>query len=74
MTNQAQDVVNLVSLIIGVMNLEENLTQGDKQDIMKQFDNNAQLLLNSIDSHLQEQDRQIKELKLQVEEIISLLK
>lgn len=74
MTNQAQDVINLVSLIIGVMNLEENLTQGDKQDIMKQFDNKAQLLLNSIDSHLQEQDRQIKELKLQVEEIISLLK
>ena len=74
MTNQAQDVINLVSLIIGVMNLEENLTQGDKQDIMKQFDNKAQLLLNSIDSHLQEQDRQIKELKLQVEEIIFLLK
>ena len=60
MTNQAQDVINLVSLIIGVMNLEENLTQGDKQDIMKQFDNKAQLLLNSIDSHLQEQDRQLK--------------
>ena len=42
------DVVNLLSLLIGIMNLEENLTQSDKQD-----------LLGEIHAHLEKQDTKL---------------
>ena len=29
------DLINIASFCIGLMNLDENLTQGDKQDLMQ---------------------------------------
>lgn len=53
------DTINLISFMIGVMNLNENLTQGDKQDLLKTFSQEAERLLNEIHHHLQEQDEKI---------------
>ena len=53
------DTINLISFMIGVMNLNENLTQGDKQDLLKIFSQEAERLLNEIHHHLQEQDEKI---------------
>lgn len=53
------DMVNLLSFLIGTMNLEENLTQGDKQDLMKEFSEKADYLLKEINQHLQKQDEKI---------------
>jgi len=50
------DILNIMSFIIGTMNLNENLTQGDKQDLLQEFSSKADLLLKEIHSHLQMQD------------------
>lgn len=49
------DIISLTSFLIGIMNLEENLTQGDLQD-------KTQLILDEIHGHLQEQDDKIDEI------------
>ena len=50
------DTISLISFMIGLMNFNENLTQGDKQDLLETFSQKADDLLNEIHSHLQEQD------------------
>lgn len=47
------DVLNLMSFVIGLMNLNENLTQGDKQDIMKNLSEKSDTILKEIHSHLE---------------------
>jgi hypothetical protein len=42
-----------------MMNLNENLTQGDKQDLLQTFSTKADELLKEIHSHLKEQDDKI---------------
>ena len=59
---QFLDLLNIMSFIIGVMNYNENLTQGDKQDLMSALDEKTENLLNEIHEHLEKQDGQIKEI------------
>lgn len=65
------DIMNIMSFIIGLMNLNENLTQGDKQELMSELSNKADLLLNEIHNHLEEQDNKIDKI-LQRLEILML--
>lgn len=53
------DIVSIASFLLGVMNLEENLTQGDKQELMEDLSSKADLLLKEIHRHLQEQDKKL---------------
>ena len=53
------DIINLISFVVGMMNLNENLTQGDKQDLLETFSTKADMLLKEIHSHLQDQDNKI---------------
>lgn len=53
------DVLNLMSFVIGLMNLNENLTQGDKQDIMKNLSEKSDTILKEIHAHLEKQDEKI---------------
>ena len=56
------DLLSMMSFLIGLMNLEENLTQGDKQDLMTEFDTKASALLSEIHKHLADQDRKLTEI------------
>lgn len=56
------DVLNLMSFVIGLMNLNENLTQGDKQDIMKNLSEKSDTILKEIHSHLENQDEKINKI------------
>ena len=56
------DMVTLISFMVGVMNLEENLTQGDKQDLMQEFDTKASSLLKEIHSQLEDQDNKLDQI------------
>ena len=49
------DMLGVLSFLIGMMNLDENLTQGDLAD-------KAQLILDEIHGHLQAQDEKIDEI------------
>lgn len=64
--NNYSDLINLIGLIIGVMNLEENLTQNDKQDLIDNFNNEIHNLLKEVHTHLEKQDKKI-------DKILSLL-
>ena len=48
-----------MSFVIGLMNLDENLTQGDKQELMEELSNKADLLLTEIHNHLEKQDEKL---------------
>ena len=56
------DMLNVMSFVIGIMNLEENLTQGDKQDIMKNLSEKADTILKEVHAHLEEQDEKINKI------------
>lgn len=56
------DTLNVMSFVIGLMNLNENLTQGDKQDIMKNLSEKSDTILKEIHSHLEMQDEKIDEI------------
>ena len=53
------DIINLMSFCIGLMNLDENLGQGDKQELLEEFSRKADGLLQEIHSHLADQDKKI---------------
>lgn len=71
MTNNGQydllDILNILSFVIGILNYNENLTQGDKQELMQEFDNKAQILLKEIHEHLDAQDQKINDILKQLE-------
>ena len=55
------DLLSIASFCIGLMNLDENITQGDVQDL-------ANNLLNEIHGHLQDQDDKLNYIIKMLEE------
>lgn len=53
------DTITIISFIIGLINLDENLTQSDKQDLQKELSGQAKKLLNEIHGHLEIQDEKL---------------
>ena len=62
------DLLNVMSFLIGLENLESNLTQNDKADLQKSLSENAERLLTEIHSHLEAQDKKIEEILSRLEE------
>ena len=62
------DLLNVLSFLIGVENLEANLTQSDKQDLQSDLSKTAERLLNEIHAHLEKQDAKIDEIMKHLEE------
>lgn len=60
------DVLSIASFVIGLQNLELNITQNDLADQTKEIDAKAEEKVNraldEIHQHLQEQDNKIEEL------------
>ena len=53
------DIVNLMSFCITLMNLNENLSQGDKQDLQQDLSEKMETILKEVHGHLKEQDTKI---------------
>ena len=53
------DSLCILGFFISLMNLDENLGQGDKQEILENFSEKADVLLMDIHKHLTEQDKKI---------------
>ena len=62
MTDRYDKTVETISLILGLMNLSENLTQNDKQELLDNFNSEMEKLLNIINEHLLVQDKKIDEI------------
>lgn len=56
------DLLSIASFAISLENLEENMTQSDKQDLQKDLSDKADLLLKEIHEHLERQDKKIDEI------------
>ena len=56
------DALTLVSFMIGVANYNENLTQSDKDDIMKSLDQQTNDILMRVEEALQEQNEMLEEI------------
>lgn len=56
------DALTLVSFLIGVANYNENLTQSDKDDIMKSLDQQTNDILMRVEEALQEQNEMLEEI------------
>lgn len=56
------DAVSLISFLIGIMNLNENLSQSDKQDLVQELNKKAEELLTGIHTHLEEQDKKLNKI------------
>lgn len=61
------DVLSIASFFIGLANLDENLTQGDKQDIQHDLADKADSLLKEIHAHLESQDKKLDEILKRME-------
>ena len=53
------DIVSLMSFYIRVENLNENLSQSDKQDLLANLNNISKLLLDKLQTHLENQDKKL---------------
>lgn len=63
------DMLNILSFIIGILNYNENLTQGDKQELMQEIDNKISLVLDKVQKHLEIQDKQLNIIIKRLEEL-----
>jgi hypothetical protein len=53
------DVIGLMSFMIGIQNLDLNVTQEDAQNIQKELSDKSNLILAEIHAHLEAQDQKI---------------
>ena len=53
------DVISIMSFCISLMNLDENLSQGDKQDLQNDLAEKMEIILQEVHGHLKEQDKKI---------------
>ena len=53
------DLISIMSFCISLANLNENLTQSDKQDLADELNKKVNLVLQEIHKHLEEQDVKI---------------
>lgn len=63
------DLLSIASFCIGLMNLDENITQGDMQDLQKEFSTRAEYLLEEIHGHLTDQDKKLNTILQRLEKL-----
>ena len=63
------DILNVLSFLIGVENLEANLDQNDKADLQHDLTMTAEKLLSEIHAHLESQDVKIDKILKRLEDI-----
>lgn len=56
------DALTFVSFVVGMANYNENLTQNDKDDIMKGLDQKTNEMLARIEQDLEEQNIMLREI------------
>lgn len=54
------NAIQLVSFIIGIANYNENLTQSDKDDIMRSLDRQTRDILERVEKAIDEQNETLK--------------
>lgn len=70
MDENFMDALALASFYLGMANLEENLTQSDKDDLMGRFDEQTNAILERIHGELEEQNRVLRDISSKLDEVL----
>ena len=65
----ALDALTLVSFLIGVANYNENLTQSDKDELLKRLEQQTNDIVEKIESDLEKQNVMLERIMATLEEI-----
>ena len=63
------DAIAVVGFIIGVMNYGENLSQSDKDDMIQEFNNKAQELLQQLEDDLEKQNDMLRDIQIRLDKL-----
>lgn len=63
------DILSVASFLIALENLDENMTQNDKQELQSDLANKSNSILKEIHKHLEEQDRKLDAIIKRLEEL-----
>lgn len=62
MNQDVLDALTLVSFMVGMANYNENLTQSDKDDLMRGLDEKTNQILARVEGALEEQNNMLREI------------
>ena len=60
------DAVAIASLVVDILNYNENLTQSDKDDIMNRLDQQTKEILTRVQASLDEQNAMLREILIKL--------
>ena len=70
MDENFMDALSLASFYLGMANLEENITQSDKDDLMGKLDTQSNAILERIHDELEEQNRVLRDISTKLDEVL----
>lgn len=56
------DAISLISFMVGIANYDENLSQSDKDDLMKSLDEKTNEMLTRLEKDIDNQNEMIKDI------------
>ena len=63
------EILSVASFLIALENLDENMTQNDKQELQSDLTNKSNSILKEIHKHLEEQDSKLDAIIKRLEEL-----
>lgn len=68
MNQDMLDAITLISFIVGIQNYKENLSQSDKDDLMRRFDEQTNEILEKLTEEIEKQNRMLEEILKELKE------
>ena len=63
------DAISLISFMVGIANYDENLSQSDKDDLMKSLDEKTNEMLTCLEKDIDNQNEMIKDITNRLDRI-----
>ena len=63
------DAISLISFMVGIANYDENLSQSDKDDLMKIIDEKTNEMLTRLEKDIDNQNQMIKDITNRLDRI-----
>lgn len=63
------DAISLISFMVGIANYDENLSQSDKDDLMKSLDEKTNEMLTRLEKDIDNQNEMIKDIANRLDRI-----
>ena len=71
--NELINLINILSLVVGLQNMQENRLQSAKNDVQAANDRQAEYLLNEINRRFDEQNKILEEQNVMLARLLELL-